>query len=85
MINEELLEKTVEEIMNLVEDRFNNIGSEEYAEEMKAVLEELEVHLTAAQDLGCRNAVRLMHEVTKQICEDEEDDATRATESAERD
>lgn len=85
MINKELLEKTVEEVMNLVEDRFNNIGSEEYAEAMKAVLEELEIHLEAAPDLMCRNSVRLMHDVTKQICEDEEDDATRTTESAERD
>jgi len=74
MINKELLEKTVEEVMNLVEDRFNNIGSEEYAEAMKAVLEELEIHLEAAPDLKCRNSVRLMHDVTKQICEDEEND-----------
>jgi hypothetical protein len=85
MINEELLAKMVEEVMNLVEDRFNLIGSEEYAEAMKAVLEELEVHLTAAPDLKCRNSVRLMHDVTKQICEDEEDDAARTTESTQRD
>lgn len=85
MINEELLAKTVEEVMNLVEDRFNQVGSEEYAEAMKAVLEELEIQLEAAPELKCRNSVRLMHDVTQQICEDEDNDATRTTGSAQRD
>jgi hypothetical protein len=85
MINEELLEKTVEEVMNLIENNYNHVSPDEYVEAMKVVLAELVIHLTAAQDFGCRNAARLMHDVTKQICEDEEDDATRATESAERD
>lgn len=85
MINEELLAKTIEEVMNLVEDRFNHVSPEEYAEAMRAIRDELDIHLEAASDFKYRNSVRLMKDVTKQICEDEDNDTTRTTESAQRD
>jgi hypothetical protein len=73
MINEELLEKTIAEVLDLVENRFQEVGTAEYIEGLQALIEDLEMHVVAAEESStCRNIANLANGVTEQLCADED-------------
>jgi nucleoid DNA-binding protein len=71
MINDKVLEDTIQEVVTLLDSRFNDVTVAEYIEVLQAVIDELKMSISAAQECHVRNLGKLMKEVTEQIQEDE--------------